>query len=976
MGWRLCDPAGRRAVAGDSAGLLWRRPVCVVAVVAAVAVVAFVAAVWQPGRADGIRTVVLFSFESQGELGAWKFQKASGELSPLHTTDGHSSLKVDFQGGGGSPGMSLIAGGKWSGGNWSSYRSLELDVFNPEPQPVALTIAVFDTPNRKGRSAKRRIVLQPLQSTHLEFELAKMGTGPPPDFSKVGEVAIFREQPMDPATLFFDRIAVSAVTMQAPDLSVAPRKFTPNGDGWEDAAVVRADTGEGMQWELSISGPGGRQVRTFKGEGALTVTWDGCDEAGTTMPLGTYELSLRVTEAATGSQLPRTICRVEITDEKPPPYLVWGAPVCEKVRRDSPVGTPVGPAGIKVAGARGEQAALQLVVSATAHPLQDVTVEIGDLLGAAGASVPSEAVKIYREAYVQVKEASHRDWEAGLWWPDPLPPWEPCEVSVEERHLPAWIEIAVPQDAAAGEYRGVIDVRLEGMDPTEVPVALTVWDFALPVERSLRTLFPLYLPSIAAQHLLAGLIVEGEGHEGTHAVKMGGEAAREAAIYQMLRPGLTADAEYKAGAWAKCDADRAEGALLQVKIIYKDKAVAPDLWERRFPAAAHDWQQEEIGFQPKGEERFILVRLEPGEGGSVWLDDAYLKPAEGENLIENGDFESGGPGRWQLEAPHLEGVQELHERYFWFLVQHGVCPEVPVGFDDERVQEFARQPSINSVRLPYRAPWQMGQFPAEDEELLRRAVAAAKEGGWLHKAFVYAVDEPAPEQYERCREVSAWVKQTDPALRFLLTEQFEAELAEAVDIWCPVLARVDLGGLAELQRQGEEFWWYTCANPRAPHPTFLVDDYGVAPRILPWMNARFNVGGLLYWQTTQWRAVGNPWEDPLTLPWLGANGDGSLLYPGPPVGLEGPVASLRLKLIREGIEDYEYLAMLRRLVNEQAGAEPQADGSDPGGKRVAELCQPLFTEFTDYNTDATALERVRAQVAEEIVKLSKASGGD
>ncbi|HJN15320.1 MAG TPA: DUF4091 domain-containing protein, partial [Armatimonadota bacterium] len=39
-------------------------------------------------------------------------------------------------------------------------------------------------------------------------------------------------------------------------------------------------------------------------------------------------------------------------------------------------------------------------------------------------------------------------------------------------------------------------------------------------------------------------------------------------------------------------------------------------------------------------------------------------------------------------------------------------------------------------------------------------------------------------------------------------------------------------------------------------------------------------------------------------------GDGSLLYPGTKVGVDGRVASIRLKLIREGLEDVEYLRLL------------------------------------------------------------------
>src|SRR6185312_3529116 len=59
---------------------------------------------------------------------------------------------------------------------------------------------------------------------------------------------------------------------------------------------------------------------------------------------------------------------------------------------------------------------------------------------------------------------------------------------------------------------------------------------------------------------------------------------------------------------------------------------------------------------------------------------------------------------------------------------------------------------------------------------------------------------------------------------------------------------------------------------------------------------------------------GDPWTN---LRLFGGNGDGTLFYPGRPAQIGGatdiPIESIRLKLIREGMEDYEYLALLARL---------------------------------------------------------------
>ncbi len=920
---------------------------------------------------------MLFSFEDPAELAAWELRQCTGEVVAEHAADGVSSLKLTSDGGGrGFPGMYLVKGGAWPGADWSASQALELDVYNATTGPIRLFVTLFDSPDRTAGRSKNQFDLEPLQPSHIRIDLgqaARRGAGL--NLQTIGELAIFIAGSADPAMLFIDRIALVNVDMRAPDLVVSPRSFSPNGDGWQEQIEARAELPVDMQWELTITGPERLQVRAFEGRGtAVEVTWDGTDDAGNSVEPGRYEISLRATPAG-GEKPPRVITRVTVTDDPPPAYLVWSPPVSQKVRRDSLAGTPVGEDGIRAAGARNERVAFQLVISPTDRDLESVAIEVEDLAGPDGAVIAADAVEVLREAFVQVNEPSHRDWEPGLWWPDPLPPWTPTDVAVEDRHQPVWLEIAVPADAPAGEYVGAVTIRPEGRPAARVPVALTVWDFALPMPRSLLTFFPLYLPSIAGQHLLPEFTVEGEAREGARCVRFEGEGTGDAVLYEMLRPGLQPNREYTAGVWARAAGAGSTGAVLRVKIVYRDKSIPSDVWEAKFPAGEHDWQSREVTVRAKGPERFILVQLMPGEGGTVWLDDVSLCTGGRDNLISNGGFEDSRPGLWQLDAPDLPGLVELHERYYRLLVDHGMNPaEMPVAWDDERIDEYATDPAVNHIRLPFRASWQMGDFPAEDIARLEAVVARASAGGWLDKTFLYPLDEPAEPQYARVREVAERVRQIAPDVPLLITEQYEEQLADIIDIWTPVLSRMDLDQLAERQLGGEVFWWYTMVNPRAPYPTFLVDDYGTAPRVLPWMNARFNILGLLYWNTTQWRAVGDPWENMLTLPWAGANGDGSLLYPGSRVGFAGPVASLRLKLIREGIEDYEYLVRLRELVNRKAGVEAQPDGSDPGAARVAEICGDLFTRPADYTTDALVLERMRVRVAEEIVGLQTELG--
>ena len=77
-------------------------------------------------------------------------------------------------------------------------------------------------------------------------------------------------------------------------------------------------------------------------------------------------------------------------------------------------------------------------------------------------------------------------------------------------------------------------------------------------------------------------------------------------------------------------------------------------------------------------------------------------------------------------------------------------------------------------------------------------------------------------------------------------------------------------------------------------------------------------------------------------------GDGSLMYPGSKIGFNIPVSSQRLECIRNGLEDFEYLACLER-----------ACGREAADKMVAKL----VTDMSDYSLDPGALCDVRAEIA-------------
>lgn len=81
------------------------------------------------------------------------------------------------------------------------------------------------------------------------------------------------------------------------------------------------------------------------------------------------------------------------------------------------------------------------------------------------------------------------------------------------------------------------------------------------------------------------------------------------------------------------------------------------------------------------------------------------------------------------------------------------------------------------------------------------------------------------------------------------------------------------------------------------------------------------------------------------------SGDGSLLYPGKPVGIDGPVASQRLAVIRDGIEDYDYLCLAEELLGERAAMG---------------YVRRLAKSLTAYELDPWKLETVRRDLGKAI----------
>jgi hypothetical protein len=272
-----------------------------------------------------------------------------------------------------------------------------------------------------------------------------------------------------------------------------------------------------------------------------------------------------------------------------------------------------------------------------------------------------------------------------------------------------------------------------------------------------------------------------------------------------------------------------------------------------------------------------------------------------------------------------------------------------------------------------------------------------REKGWLDRLFAYVMDEPKPKQRD---ELVRRLEALAPVhgIRRLVTTPLEPALTGKIDIWTPNLNCLEYkkkphefcGTLTPRESydariaRGEKLWWYqSCSSHGCKGgpfgtavdqyftgwPSYMVDVDGAAARIMGWLEFGHGIGGELYFDTVYgynlFEKSRPQRQDPWDSVWaFGGNGDGTLFYPGRPDRIGGktdvPIESLRLKLIRDGLEDYELLKLLA------------ATGKD-GAKQAQEIALKLAPRLFQYERSPEAFAAARTAIFEALKKSGKVS---
>ena len=333
------------------------------------------------------------------------------------------------------------------------------------------------------------------------------------------------------------------------------------------------------------------------------------------------------------------------------------------------------------------------------------------------------------------------------------------------------------------------------------------------------------------------------------------------------------------------------------------------------------------------------------------------------HLITYMNVSKGELARFYNKPASSPEMEQLTLKYFDFLYEHRMetwfndplVPEITVKgedievkFNDERYDFYLNKRRTKRVIFEA-SPHDLTRhitsepFSAEFNKkitvYLKAVESYFRKNGWIDRlVFNSPIDEPnTKEDYEETRKWAELIHKAVPGVPFLATESPVTDnpdwgtLRGYVNNFCvhgnslnePAVKKA----LIEEQAKGGEATWYISCDQAYPQPNYFIDAPALDLVMVPWITARYRMNGILYWAMNFWNQTPNPWLDPVT--YISGfhcsggyvlNGEGSVIYPGDNTkqytgqpNVDGPVSSMRLELLRDGIEDYEYLWMLKNL---------------------------------------------------------------
>jgi hypothetical protein len=180
-----------------------------------------------------------------------------------------------------------------------------------------------------------------------------------------------------------------------------------------------------------------------------------------------------------------------------------------------------------------------------------------------------------------------------------------------------------------------------------------------------------------------------------------------------------------------------------------------------------------------------------------------------------------------------------------------------------------------------------------------------EERGWLDRTYIGFDEKPQ----SIVNGILSVLRADAPGLKVALAGGSSSQQSGTVGdltIFSSDLSRpATVRHLLEERRGVGPTTFYTACAPASPN-TFIYSPQWES-RLLPWIAFRYGLAGYLRWAYQTW--PNDVWKHPESR-WH--SGDSFFVYPGK----DGPIDSTRWEMLRQGVEDYEALDMLKHKIAE------------------------------------------------------------
>lgn len=192
---------------------------------------------------------------------------------------------------------------------------------------------------------------------------------------------------------------------------------------------------------------------------------------------------------------------------------------------------------------------------------------------------------------------------------------------------------------------------------------------------------------------------------------------------------------------------------------------------------------------------------------------------------------------------------------------------------------------------------------------LRDFTAHLEKKGWLGKCCI-AMDERSPETMA---EAIGLLRREAPELGIALADNHASykRYPDLEDVCVQIDCRVADSDLAQRQRDGLVTTYYVCCSSEFPNVFTLSEPWEAT--YMAWFAAACGYDGMLRWAYNSWPE--DPVRDARYTAW--PSGDTFIVYPG-------ARSSIRFEKLREGIQDYEKIRLLRHWLMAEGTSEAQA----------------------------------------------------